>query len=371
MITKPTLLIDEARAKANIQKMLTKAQRNNVQLRPHFKTHQSLAVGRWFKEVGINRITVSSLSMAEYFSTEWNDITVAFPVNILEIGTINELAGKVQLNLLLESVEAASFLAQHCKREVGIFIQIDVGYHRTGLAPDNDKKLAAILGIIDSSDQLQFKGILAHAGHTYDCRSKTAILERHQQALTIMSGLKDKLQHKYPHCIVSLGDTPSCSVADDFNGVDEIRPGNFVYYDLTQHQIGSNTLDEIAVAMACPIVALHPDRNEMVIYGGGVHFSKDRLVDESHGTIYGRVVAEKGKTWGDVIPTMYLKKISQEHGTVAVSAAHMKNYQIGDVIMILPVHSCMAVDLMRHQEVLVSTSLKQQKKINAFCLAKS
>lgn len=354
MITKPTLLIDEARAKANIQKMLAKAQRNDIQLRPHFKTHQSLAVGRWFKEAGIERITVSSLSMAAYFSAEWEDITVAFPVNILEIDTINELAAKIQLNLLLESVEAASFLVQHCKSEVGIFIQIDVGYHRTGVAPENDAKLTAILEVLAASDQLQFKGILAHAGHTYDCRSKTDILDRHHHALISMSMLKAKLQKKYPDCIASLGDTPSCSVSDDFSGVDEIRPGNFVYYDLTQHQIGSNTLDEIAVAMACPIVALHPDRNEMIIYGGGVHFSKDRLVDDEYGVIYGRVVAPKAHSWGAIIPEVYLKKISQEHGTVAVPAAQMKNYKIGDVIMILPVHSCMAVDLMRHGEMLVS-----------------
>jgi D-serine deaminase-like pyridoxal phosphate-dependent protein len=353
MITKPTLLIDEARCKANIRKMLAKARRNDVQLRPHFKTHQSLAVGRWFKEAGVDRITVSSLSMAAYFSAEWDDITVAFPVNILEIATINTLAKKVKLNLLVESVESASFLAAHCEYEVGVFIQIDVGYHRTGLAPTKLDTIHAIVDLIEASEQLTFQGFLAHTGHTYDCRSREEILTRHETALIIMSGLKQQFQQRFPNGIASLGDTPACSVAENFTGIDEIRPGNFVYYDLTQHQIGSNSINEIAVAMACPIVALHPDRKEVVIYGGGVHFSKDRLEDEALGTIYGRVVAPQANSWGDLVPGMYLKKISQEHGTVAVPDALFANYKIGDLLMILPVHSCMAVDLMRHQDMLV------------------
>ena len=81
MITKPTFLVDEKKCRANIQKIADKAKRNNVEFRAHFKTHQSLAIGRWFKDAGVNKITVSSLDMAKYFASEWNDITVAFPVN--------------------------------------------------------------------------------------------------------------------------------------------------------------------------------------------------------------------------------------------------------------------------------------------------
>ena len=56
--------------------------KNNLFLRPHFKTHQSTEIGKWFKQKGLLNY-VSSISMAEYFSNEWNDITIAFPINIL------------------------------------------------------------------------------------------------------------------------------------------------------------------------------------------------------------------------------------------------------------------------------------------------
>jgi D-serine deaminase-like pyridoxal phosphate-dependent protein len=75
MITKPTLLIDKKKCKRNIEMMFLKAKINNVVFRPHFKTHQSLDIGQWFKELGVDKITVSSLEMAQYFSSEWKDIS--------------------------------------------------------------------------------------------------------------------------------------------------------------------------------------------------------------------------------------------------------------------------------------------------------
>ncbi|MEL6536712.1 MAG: alanine racemase, partial [Bacteroidota bacterium] len=77
-LSTPTLLIDEARVRANARRMLAKAQKHGLRLRPHFKTHQSLEVGRWLREEGVQHATVSSLTMARYFAPEWNDITVAF-----------------------------------------------------------------------------------------------------------------------------------------------------------------------------------------------------------------------------------------------------------------------------------------------------
>jgi len=342
-ITKPILLLDEKKCKRNIQDMFLKAQKNRVQFRPHFKTHQSLEIGRWFKELGTDKITVSSLEMAEKFSEQWNDITVAFPVNILEIDTINKLAEKIRLNLLIESPETTEFLKNNLKFEVGFFIKIDVGYHRAGILPTDSGVIESILRIADMSSLLDFKGFLTHTGQTYTCRSKEEIRKTHQKSTAQLLALKNE----YPNAILSIGDTPSCSVVEEFSGIDEIRPGNFVFYDLMQYYIGSCEISQIAVAMACPIVAIHKNRNEIVMYGGGVHFSKERLEDEEFGTMYGKVVENEGKTWGNLIPGMYVKHLSQEHGIVTLPSSRISNYKIGDLLFILPVHSCMTANLMR------------------------
>lgn len=347
MITTPTLLLDPDRCRANIARMCEKAQQQQVRLRPHFKTHQSLEIGRWFKEHDVAAITVSSLEMAAYFAPEWDDITVAFPVNILEIDLINELASKIQLNLLVESVAAVGFLQERLQAEVGVLIKIDVGYGRTGISYNHLGQIDEVLTAISATSKVSFLGFLAHAGHTYNCRSKAEILTIHEQTKAMMLSLKQHYQQQYPFLQLSVGDTPSCSVAEDFAGVDEIRPGNFVFYDLTQARIGSNSWNDIAVAMACPVVACHPDKRELVLYGGGVHFSKDRLTGEPEGTVWGRVVRNDSNGWGDVIPGMYLRSLSQEHGLVVVPPEEDFNYQAGDIIKVLPVHSCMAANAMK------------------------
>ncbi len=347
MIRVPTLFLDPVRCKKNIAKMAAKARRNNVAFRPHVKTHQSLSVARWLKEEGVAKITVSSLKMAAYFAQEWDDITVAFPTNILEIETINTLAPKIQLNLCVENIEVLEFLKNHLKAPVGIFLKMDIGYNRTGIAVDRFSLIDQLLSQMDQTPMLQFKGFLGHAGHSYQCRSKEAIETVHQTSKEKFLILKSHYQEQYPELTLSYGDTPSCSVTEDFTGIDEIRPGNFIFYDLTQNIIGSNELDEIAVAMACPVVAKHPDRNEIVIYGGGVHLSKDRVEDPETGVIFGRIAEKKGSGWGACIPNMHLKSLSQEHGIVSVPKETMRDYAIGDLLWVLPVHSCMAADLMK------------------------
>jgi len=326
--------------------MFSKAKKHHLEFRPHFKTHQSLEVGSWFKEIGVTKITVSSVSMAEYFATQWNDITIAFPTNILEIEPINALAKNITLNLCIENEESISFLSTHLKYKVNILLKMNVGYHRTGINPENSNLMNTILPVIEANPLLNFIGFLGHASHTYKCRTHTAIKEEHSKSLTIMAKLKEVYTTQYPNLIISLGDTPSCSVANDFSGVDEIRPGNFVFYDLTQNFIGSNSIAQIAVALACPIVAIHKERNEVIVYGGGVHFSKDRIETEE-GLVFGRVVEKGSNSWGDLIPNTYVKSLSQEHGTIAVPKEDLDNYKIGDYLMVLPVHSCMAGNTMK------------------------
>src|SRR3990170_7699549 len=107
LINQPTLLLDPHRCKNNIRKITEKALTQNFQLRPHFKTHQSHMVGSWFRDEGVDKITVSSVGMAAFFAmNDWNDITIAFPVNIRQIEQINNLIETVKLSLLVEDADS-------------------------------------------------------------------------------------------------------------------------------------------------------------------------------------------------------------------------------------------------------------------------
>lgn len=348
MITTPTLLLNEEICRKNIRDMVIKARKNRIILRPHFKTHQSHEIGEWFREEGIAKITVSSLKMAEYFAREnWKDIVVAFPVNILEINTINNLAVSVDLTLLAESVEVVEYLAQHLNSPVNVYIKVDIGFNRTGVDYKDIATISDILNSIQDSGLLSFTGFLTHAGHSYKSRSIEEIRSVHNESISRMVTLKDHFRTSYPDLQISVGDTPTCSTMDDFSKIDEIRPGNFVFFDITQSIIGSCSAGQIAVAMACPVVAIHEERNEIIIYGGSVHFAKDSVTDADGKTIYGRVVRNKDNGWGEVLEGAYLKKLSQEHGIIYAPPDIIKLYKAGDIIKVLPVHSCTTANIMK------------------------
>ena len=362
-IKRPTLLLDKIKCMKNIENMIGRAKRCKLSFRPHFKTHQSAEVGEWFRELGVDKITVSSLEMAQYFAdNNWQDITVAMPINLREMDIIDELAGKITLNILVESAESIHHLEAELNNKVNAYIKVDTGYRRTGIATADTESIQNLLNYIKVSTRIEFKGFLAHSGHNYNAANADEIHKNHKQAVLGLNELKDVFRSQFPELEVSLGDTPACSISDEFFGIDEIRPGNFVFYDIMQFVLGSCEEDEIAVAMVCPIVAKHADRNEIVIYGGGVHFSKEYLEADDEGTkLFGSLVNIKPDGWSPIMSGGFLANLSQEHGIIKCNEDFFNAFQVGDLIGILPIHSCMTANLMGKYLSLEAETIEMMK----------
>jgi len=111
--------------------------------------------------------------------------------------------------------------------------------------------------------------------------------------------------------------------------------------------IGSCSYDDIAVVMACPVVGKNAKRNEILIHGGAVHFSKEALHDGDGTVHFGKLAKSNQDGWYGVITGCYLKSISQEHGLVHVTDDMLYKSNIGDIIYIYPAHSCLTADLMK------------------------
>ncbi len=346
-ITKPTLVVDLAKVDRNIDRMVKKARANKVVLRPHFKTHQSSEIGRLFLEKDVEVITVSSVDMASYFADSgWKDITIAFPVNPRQIEQINELAGRIQLNIMFESIEAYKIVGKQLASGLAAWIKIDTGYHRTGLAWSDLKAVLGLTEKIVENGALSFEGILTHAGHTYNADSVDGIRKIYSETVDRMDYVKNELQRQGYGVKVSVGDTPGCSVVDKFGSVDEIRPGNFVFFDLMQENLGACHEDDIAVAVACPVVAKNRDRGEIVIYGGAVHFSKESLLGSKGTPYFGRIALPVNGGWSDSLRDCWLRSLTQEHGIIEASKELMEAVAIGDLVLVYPVHSCLTANLM-------------------------
>ncbi len=348
-ISRPTLVLDKEICLHNIERMVEKAKNHNLRLRPHFKTHQSAEIGEWFRQFGVQAITVSSVRMAEYFiANGWKDVTIAFSLNVLETDSINRLAASAKLNVLIENKEGAQTLVNKVRRQIGVYIKIDTGYHRTGIPSSRTGNIDAILDILSAGKKIAFKGFITHTGHTYTARSTNEIFNRHFDALLKLKSLKNHYKKAYPNIEISMGDTPSASICGNFDSVDEIRPGNFVFYDLMQHNLEVCSINDIAVRMHCPVVAKHVSRNEIVIYGGAIHFSKDTILNTDGKPLYGRIVVKKDNEKVLLDNNNYLSRLSQEHGIIKVTPANFRLINVGDVIEIIPVHSCLTANLMGH-----------------------
>jgi len=386
-ITEPTAVIDTARVHANIARMAARARAANVHFRPHFKTHQSAMIGEWFAAEKVTGITVSSLAMAEYFADHgWRDITVAMLVNVHTTERIDRLAQRLNaardragengpgLGLLVDDATVFAHLAATLTAPVRVWIKIDTGYGRTGIAWDDSTRLGTVADVVAglgtdartdaatgavldadiagvAASPLMPTGLLTHAGHAYAARSRRALdalfaetaarLRAARAALAIPSTPPESL-------LLSVGDTPTCSVAD-LAGVDEIRPGNFVFYDLMQLEIGSCAETDLAVAVACPVVGWYPDRRELVVHGGAVHLSKEALTDGDAQRWYGSLGTADQQQFGPLLTDARVVSLAQEHGVIAVPDGELHRQVTtlapGDVMLIFPVHSCLTCNL--------------------------
>ncbi|MDA3880943.1 MAG: alanine racemase [Prolixibacteraceae bacterium] len=347
-IVRPTLVLNKTACLQNIELMAEKAKRHKLRFRPHFKTHQSIEIGRWFRNYDVEHITVSSVQMATYFASDgWQDITIAFPFNTHEINDLNKISANTKINIVVDNPKTIELIHNKIQHPLDVYIKVSTGYNRVGIASSSYSQIEKLLGAISEEPKLNFKGFISHAGHAYETTSRNEIQNVHFDAVLKLNRLKNYFIRRYPNLELSVGDTPSCSISEYFKGIDEIRPGNFIFNDLVQNNLGVCNIDDIAVRMHCPVISKQQDRNEVIIYGGAVHFSKDHIQNIDGKALYGRIILNTGDEKKLLNPKNYLIRLSQEHGIIRLTNKIFNKVEIGDIIEIIPAHSCLTASCMR------------------------
>ncbi len=343
-LTAPTLILNPEIVLSNLDKMRSKANRLGLKLVPHFKTPQSREIGRWVLRRGIDEIAVSSLKMAKYLSgLGFHLIHIGFPFNIREIELFNSIHDQQDMSIQIVNIESIRILIGKLKKETPFFIEIDAGYGRTGVKYNDYDKLDQILSMSSESDMLKFRGFYVHPGHTY----YSDINKIYDETRTALNMLKSKYESNYPDMDIRIGDTPGCSIIDDFGPATEMGPGNFIFYDLMQVSIGSCYRQNIAIALAAPVVDVNKKSGKILVHGGGVHLSKDFIQMEDGSKCFGEVVILNENGWEIPEQISRVVSVSQEHGIIQASVELINSIEIGDMIGILPVHSCMTADCMK------------------------
>jgi len=147
---------------------------------------------------------------------------------------------------------------------------------------------------------------------------------------------------------VSIGSTPSITVVDHLDGIDEARPGNYIFFDAFQASIGSCTLDDCALTVLAAVIHRDLKRNKIIIDAGAIALSKDRGAIEFDPTSgYGRVLDLEGQDLG-----LSLDSLSQEHGEVMAGTGDISRLKVGSRVRVLANHSCLSAAQHSHYNVL-------------------
>jgi D-serine deaminase-like pyridoxal phosphate-dependent protein len=241
------------------------------------------------------------------------------------------LATRIErLNVLVDSERA--FRALEASGHVfDVYLKVDCGYHRAGVDPDDPDSARLALALRDSAS-VHFQGLLTHAGHSYHAKNVEEVRRVAASETDAVSRFRALLGAD--DLVRSIGSTPTASVVDRFAECDEVRPGNYVFFDAFQATIGSCSIDDVAVSVLTTVVGSYPERNNLVVDAGALALSKDTGPDHVDPHFGYGIVCDL-----DLRPLpLRLIALSQEHGKIEGEAAR---YPVGTELRIVPNHSCL------------------------------
>jgi D-serine deaminase-like pyridoxal phosphate-dependent protein len=340
----PAMLVDLDTAAANIASMATFAQRAGLQLRPHVKTHKSIAMARRQRDAGAVGLCVATVSEAEVFAgAGFADLTLAYPViGARKLARLAEVCRAVPVTLVADSaavIDGYGELARRAGRRLAVLVEVDTGMRRAGALPHAVPDLA---GQLSKSAGLEFAGILTHAGHAHDAVGQLGIEQVARQEAAVMGDVRADLEQAgYEVRVVSAGSSLTARYLTAADGITEIRPGTYIYNDLRTLACWSCTAEEIAVSMLATVVSTGDGGARVTVDAGSKTLTTTTDSVYRHGHLAGR-------------PDATVTRLSEEHGVLAVTGAPLA---VGDLVRILPVHVCVWSDLQpevygtRHGEI--------------------
>ena len=362
----PSLVLDADRVRRNARRISNIAAGNGVDLRPHIKTHKCVEVARIQTEGHFGGITASTLAEVRAFAANgFNDITYAVPIEIGKfLETVEIVRRGVKLNLITDDLETVRLLddaAWNSDVEFDVFLKVDSGYHRCGVEPHDPAALEISRALADARN-LRFAGILTHAGHSYHGGSKeeiASIAARERDVMSQFATLLRGTDIDVP--TVSIGSTPTITHIDHLRGIDEIRPGNYVFFDTTQATLGSCGFADCALSVLSAVTHVSRTHKKVVIDAGAIAISKDRgAIDLDASCGYGRVLDLEGNDLG-----LRLNSLSQEHGEMQVDDDTVfDKLTVGSRVRILANHSCLTAAQHSHYNVLEGDKIADRWQIH-------
>ena len=324
----PTLIIDLDALEENLARYQQYYTEHGIGLRPHIKTHKTLAVAAMQMAGGAIGLTCQKIGEAEVMVNGGLATDILIPYNIVgkqKMDRLTALARRAQLTVAVDSAYTARGISEAAAADgvtIGVIIEVECGMNRTGV---QTPQAAVELGkVIDSLPGLEMRGIMGYPTPP-ECRPMI------QEALAQLdkAGL--------PHPIVSGGGTRCAFEAHLIPELTEYRIGEYPVGGEGHLRAGRHTVEQCALRVVATVIS-KPTADRVILDAGSKTMSASTM-QTPDGTSMGHIVE---------YPDARFYGSSEEHGHIDVSAC-AKKPEIGERVQVLPVHPCPCVN--EHDEM--------------------
>lgn len=337
-IDTPSLVVDLALVRDNLDGMAAFAAKAGVALSPHVKTHRTPEFARMQQERGVTSLCVAKLSEAEAFlDAGFKDFVVAYPIATeLKFDRAKRLIRRgARVRFSTDDLGAAESFARSLLRDglsADLLVIVDTGYERCGVDPDASVELAAQLAGLEG---VRFKGILTHEGHAVGAPGDEGLRAASRDAGTQMHRAAQAIRARgIAVDTVSVGSTATTKHTVSVDGITEVRPGIYPFNDLGQLRRGTVSIEQCAARVLATVVS-HPAPDRAILDAGSKSLGQDLLGiwfadgDTDHGLVLG-------------LPEGWrLHQLSEEHGWLRwKGGGDPPPLRIGQRVQILPNHIC-------------------------------
>ncbi len=335
-IETPALLINKEQLLANITDMARYAETHSLSLKPHIKAHRLPQIAKLQQQYGSRGFTCAKLGEAEMLvQNELDDVLIAYQlIGKPKMQRLAQLLKQATVTVGCDSLEGAQMLqqlAEQCGCTINLSLEIDSGLNRCGVKPGQSAVNLA-LRIREVCNNLRLVGVFTHAGQAYAASNNEelrSIAKQEGEAVTLTADMLR--QHGFDIQIISVGSTPTAKYSHLTPGVNEIRPGNYVFYDAIQVGLGVATVEQCALSVLATVIS-RPNERQVVVDAGSKVLGLDK---GAHGISlvngYGIVV-----DW----PHLTVQRLSEEHGVLVDETGQGALPAIGDQVRIIPNHAC-------------------------------
>lgn len=331
----PALVLDQPVIERNIARLAEYGSQHNIGIRPHTKTHKSRLMGQWQCEAGAIGLTTAKVGEAEVMADVCQDLTIAYPaIDPARTKGLAELAARgITVRVALDGPNGLDALNEAAKRlntRIGVLVDLDVGFHRTGL--QTPAASVALAQDVVRRAHLRLDGLFSYPGHVWLPADEQA--EELGRIEALLAEALDLWRAEGLNTeTVSGGSTPTAYQSHLIPSLTEIRPGTTIYNDMNTVYGGYCELEDCAATIVCTVVS-DAVPGKVVVDAGTKTLTSDRNArrpDSGHGYVI-------------EYPGAKIVRLSEEHGEIEISECDVAP-KPGERLTVIPNHICPCVNL--------------------------